>query len=49
MVSQPEEGIFEEANGAENNIIIVDSTLRNNLSPQLKNMYTQYKVMFGGE
>ena len=45
MVSSPEEGGLKEARDTYNNIIISDSTLRNILPPQLKNMTDQYKVM----
>ena len=38
MVSPPEEGGRKETIYAENNIIIINSTLRKILPPQLKNM-----------
>ena len=38
MVSPPEEGGFKESSDTENNFIISDSTLRNILSPQQKNI-----------
>ena len=47
MVSPPEEGGLKEARDSYNHIIISDSTLRNILPPQLKNMTPQYKVICG--
>ena len=49
MVSRPEVDGLKEARDEENNIIISDSTLRNILPPQLKNMTYQYNVMCGCE
>ena len=45
MVSPPYEGGLKEARYPNNNIVISDSTLRNILQPQLKNMTSQYKCM----
>ena len=47
MVIKPEEGGLKEARYKENNFIISDSTLRNILPTQLKNMSARYKVMRG--
>ena len=45
MVSPPDEGGLKEERDADNNIIISDSTLKSIISPQLKNISAQYKVM----
>ena len=45
MVSPPEEGGFTEAIDADNNIIIIDSSLCNILPPQMNKMTAQYKIM----
>ena len=47
MVSPPEEGVLKEARDADNNIISINSTLRNMLPPQLKKISEQYKLMCG--
>ena len=44
MVIPPYEGGLEEALDVDNNIIILDSTLRIILTPQLKNISACYKV-----
>ena len=49
MVSTPEEGGPKEAWNENNNIIISDSSLQNNLPPELKNMTFRYKIMCGCE
>ena len=49
MVSQPVEGELKEARDKNNNIIIGDSSLRNTLPPQLKNMSSHHKVICGCE
>ena len=49
MVSPPEEGGLKEARYVDNNITISYYTLQSILSPQLKNMYAQYKIMCGCE
>ena len=46
MVSPPEEGILKEERDAEDKIIISDSTLREILPPQLKEMTAQYKLIY---
>ena len=45
MVSRPEVDGLKEARDEENNIIISDSTLRNIIPPQHKNLTSQYKDM----
>ena len=47
MVSYPEEGGLEEERDLDNNIIIIDYTLRLIITPQLKKIYARYKVMCG--
>ena len=49
MASPPEEGGLEEATYSDNNIIIRNSTLRNIIPTQLRNMSAHYKVMCGCE
>ena len=49
MVSWPEEVGTKYAKDEENIFIISDSTIRNIIPPQLKNISTQYKVMCGCE
>ena len=49
MVSPAEEGGLKEERDSENISIIGDSTLRNILPPQLKNMTSRYKVICGCE
>ena len=49
LVSDPNYGGIKDARYEENNIIIIDSTLRSLLPPQLKQMYTLYMVMCGCE
>ena len=49
MVSSTEEDGIKEVRDADNNIIIINSTLRNILPPQLKNMDYQYNNMCGCE
>ena len=49
MFSPPEEGGLRYARGADNNIIISDSTLRTILPPQLNNISAHYKVICGCE
>ena len=44
-----EEGGLKESRDADNYIIISDSTSRDILPPQLKNMSSRYKVMCGCE
>ena len=39
MIGTPEEGGLKEEICAENNTIVIDSTVRNILPSQLKNMY----------
>ena len=46
MVIRSEEGVINEAIFEKNNIIISDSTIRNIITPQLKNITTPYKVMW---
>ena len=46
-MNTPEEGRLEEEVYANNNITIIDSTSRNILPPQLKNMTHLYKGMCG--
>ena len=48
-VSPLEEGGLKESRDADNYIIISDSTSRDILPPQLKNMSSRYKVMCGCE
>ena len=40
---------MKESRDSENNIIMIDSSLRSILPPKLKNMSTWYKVMCGCE
>ena len=47
MIIPSEEGGLDEERDAEYNIIISDSTLRNILPNQLKNMSAHYKAMCG--
>ena len=47
MVSPPEEGLLKEERDAKDKIIISNSSLRNILTPQPKNMNVQYKLMYG--
>ena len=49
LVSDTYNGGIKEAIGAENNIIISDSTLCSLLPPQLKKISSRYKVMCGYE
>ena len=44
-----EEGGMKEERDTDNNIIIIDSTLHEILSPQLINMTSRYKLMCGCE
>ena len=47
MESTPEEGELKEERYAENNIIIIDSTLRKSFPPQMNKIYSRYKIMCG--
>ena len=47
MASTIEEGELKYARGKYGNIIIRDTTLRNILPPQVKNMTSQYKFICG--
>ena len=49
MISTPKEGGLKEERDSEDNIIIIDSTLRNILPTQLMNMTSRYKIMCGCE
>ena len=49
MVSTSSEVRLKEIRDADNNIIIIDTTLRKILLTQLKKMYARYKVMYGCE
>ena len=45
MLIPTEEGGIKKSIYPDNNIIIIDSTLRHTFPPQLKNMTSRYKVM----
>ena len=47
LVSDPNYGGLKEASNEENKIIISDSKLRTLLTPQLKQISLQYRVMCG--
>ena len=49
MVIPLEEGGTNDERDTEDNIIIIDSTLRNILSPQINNTTARYKVVCGCE
>ena len=49
LFSDPNVCGIKESNNEENNIIISDSRLRTLLSPQLKQMSAQFRVMCGCE
>ena len=49
MVSPPEEGILKETIYVDNNITISDYTLQSIILPQLKKIYSRYKVICGCE
>ena len=49
LVSEPNDGGLKDARDKDGKIIIIDSTLRSLLPPQLKQMSARYKVMCGCE
>ena len=49
LVSDPNDGVLKYTRDEDDNIIIVYSTLRSLLPPQLKQVSSQYKVMRGCE
>ena len=49
LVSDPNDGGMRDARDEDGKIIIIDSTLRLLLLPQLKKMSTRYKIMCGCE
>ena len=49
LLIPPEEDVFKAEGDEDNNIIVIDSTLRHILPPQLKNITYQYKFMCGCE
>ena len=49
LVSDPNDGGLKDARDEDGKIIISDSTLRSLFPPQLKQMYTHYKIMCGCE
>ena len=49
MVSPPEKGGLNDERDVENNIIIIDSMIRNILPPKMETMSARNKVMCGCE
>ena len=49
LVSDPNDGGLKDASDEDGEIIISDSTLCSLFPPQLKQMYTHYKIMCGCE
>ena len=47
MVSTTQEGVVKEGIDTDNSIIIIDTTLRTIIPPQIKKMSACYKVMCG--